>query len=101
MVPELFAPEIIATGFNERDITVSPDGNEFYLTCENKVIFTKQANNVWTDPIELKLGMDAGQPFVTNDWKYLFFSTGNPRVGSDIYWVDARIIEGLRPDVLK
>ena len=41
--------------------------------------------------------MNAGQPFVSFDGKYLFFSTGDPRVGSDIYWVSAEVIEDLRP----
>jgi hypothetical protein len=30
MLPELFAPGFICTGFNERDITISPDGKEIF-----------------------------------------------------------------------
>ena len=57
----------------------------------------KDKKGKWTEPVELKLGMEAGQPYVSNDGKYLFFSSGNPRVGSDIYWVSTKIIEELRP----
>jgi hypothetical protein len=57
----------------------------------------KSKNGKWSEPVELKLGMDAGQPFISFDGKYLFFTTGDPRVGSDIYWVSAKIIEDLRP----
>ncbi|MFH1196478.1 MAG: hypothetical protein V1720_12310 [bacterium] len=57
----------------------------------------KNEKGDWSEPAELKLGMDAGQPFVSFDGKYLFFSAGNPRIGTDIYWVSAKIIEELRP----
>ena len=57
----------------------------------------KNKKGEWTEPIELKLGMDAGQPFVTRDRKYLFFSGGSPGRG-DIFWVDAKIIEELKPE---
>ena len=56
----------------------------------------KNANATWSEPKEINLGMTAGQPFVTNDGKYLFFSSG-VRGQGDIYWVDAKIIEQLRP----
>jgi len=56
----------------------------------------KSKNGKWSEPVELMLGMDAGQPFISFDGKYLFFTTGDPRVGSDIYWVSAKIIEELR-----
>jgi len=36
-------------------------------------------------------------PFVTRDGKYLFFSRMSPGQG-DIYWVDAKIIEDLKPE---
>jgi len=51
----------------------------------------------WTEPVELNLGMDAGQPYISHDGKYLFFTSGDPRVGSDIYWVSTKIIEALSP----
>ncbi len=35
-------------------------------------------------------------PEITADGKYFFFSRGG-----DIYWMDARIIEELKPDELK
>ncbi len=50
----------------------------------------------WREPVALKLDRDAGQPFVSFDGKYLFFTAGDPRIGSDIYWVSAKIIDELR-----
>jgi Tol biopolymer transport system component len=57
----------------------------------------KDRNGEWTEPVELDLGMEAGQPCVSPDGRYLFFSSGNPRIGSDIYWVAATCIQALRP----
>jgi hypothetical protein len=57
----------------------------------------KNKNGKWSEPVELKLGMNAGQPFVSFDGKCLFFTSGDPRVGSDIYWVSSKIIKELRP----
>ncbi len=57
----------------------------------------RKKDNSWMEPVELYLGMDAGQPNVSHDGKYLFFTSGDPRAGSDIYWVSAKIIDELRP----
>jgi hypothetical protein len=57
----------------------------------------KDKQGKWTEPVELKLGMEAGQPYVSYDGRFLFFSSGNPRIGSDIYWVSSKIIHELRP----
>jgi Tol biopolymer transport system component len=57
----------------------------------------KNKSGEWSEPVELNLGMDAGQPFVSFDGKYLFFTSGDPKVGSDIYWVSTKIINDLRP----
>lgn len=54
----------------------------------------------WTEPVELKLGREAGQPFVTSDGKYLFFSGGAQGKG-DIFWVSTKIIEVLRPNSIE
>jgi hypothetical protein len=52
----------------------------------------KKADGYWREPMEISLGMNAGQPFVTSDGKYLFFTSGGQGKG-DIYWVDAKILE--------
>jgi hypothetical protein len=41
---------------------------------------------------------------VTPDGKYLFFTSNRPKEGQqtgNIYWVDARVIEELRPEEIK
>jgi hypothetical protein len=56
----------------------------------------KKKDGTWDEPKEIKLGMDSGMPFVTNDGKYLFFTSGEKQK-SDIYWVSTKIIETLKP----
>jgi len=83
------APDESYLVFTVRRPGKNPSG---VLFCSFK---DKEGN--WSTPVELKLSMDAGQPYVTRDGKYLFFSGGSPGKG-DIYWVSAKIIEELKPE---
>ncbi|UCH62367.1 MAG: PD40 domain-containing protein [Fidelibacterota bacterium] len=56
----------------------------------------KKQDGTWSDPQAIDVGMDAGCPIVSPDGKYFFFTAGE-RKKSDIYWVDAKFIEELRP----
>jgi hypothetical protein len=58
-------------------------------------------DGTWTEPQNLGRDFkDSGINQVTLDNRYLFYSTG--RTGhDDIYWVDAKIIEKLKPDGLR
>jgi hypothetical protein len=71
----------------------------FQLSWEigSAICIFKNKDGKWSEPVELKLDMDAGQPYVSYDVKYLFLTSGDPKQGSDIYWVSAKIIEELRP----
>jgi len=90
---------------NQQHPWIAPDESYIVYTVRKpgqnpaSTLFCSFKNNKgdWSEPVELKLGMDAGQPFISFDSKYLFFSTGDPSIGSDIYWVSAKIIEELRP----
>lgn len=67
----------------------------------------RQADGSWGDAINLgaEINTDAeeGGPQVTPDGKYLFFNrmvppaNGDGPLHSDLYWVDAKIIDKLRP----
>lgn len=56
----------------------------------------RNEDGTWSDPRGIGLPLEAGLPLVTPDGKFLFF-TGGERGKSDIYWVDAKIIEELKP----
>lgn len=68
----------------------------------------RQKDGSWGEAINLgdKVNTEAGEggPQVTPDGKYLFFNRmvpyANGKAGSqsDLYWIDAQIIEDLRPD---
>jgi len=53
--PEIFAPGIISTGFDELFGTFTPDGKEFYYILGGEPVWTilvlKQENGVWTKPV--------------------------------------------------
>lgn len=55
----------------------------------------KKKDGSWSEPKEINLGMSAGQPYITSDGKYLFFTNMTQNTG-DLYWVSTKIIEELR-----
>jgi hypothetical protein len=83
---------------------ISPD--ESYLLWDGEreggfgdndiYISFKQQDDAWGDAInlgyEVNTGAEENGAYVTPDGKYLFFNRNG-----DIYWLDARIIETLRP----
>lgn len=86
MTPEIFAPGIVSSsGATEYGIAFAPDGKEFYFSWSQAfnsgLLNTEESDWCAT---------------VSPDGKYLFF-TRNGTGNGDIYWVDAKIIEALRP----
>jgi Tol biopolymer transport system component len=57
----------------------------------------RNADNTWSQPKPLDLGITAGTPYVSPDGKFLFF-TGGEQGRSDLYWVSADVFEKLRPN---
>lgn len=69
----------------------------------------KLKNGVWSSPINMGNSINTAaqesSPWVSYDGKYLFFTRGNWEVNDDgtknyvgkRYWVDAKVIESLRP----
>jgi len=64
----------------------------------------RQSDDLWTQPVNMGKKVNSSYqeyiPSVTIDGKYFFF-TSNKSGNRDIYWVDAKIIEDLKPDELK
>jgi WD40 repeat protein len=95
------------------DIDPFVAADESYLiVCQEKeggfgkfdlYIYFKQENESWFDGINMgekvnSEGFEA-RPCVTPDGKYLFFTSSRAmdRTNNTIYWVDAKIIEDLKP----
>ncbi|MBN2572108.1 MAG: PD40 domain-containing protein [Ignavibacteriales bacterium] len=91
MTPELFAPEIIATGFGERDITISPDGKEIFyglLTNFNITIMqTKLVEGKWTEPEVASFAQDEQffylEPCFSHDGNTIYFLSTRPPEGKE------------------
>jgi len=84
---------------NQTHPCIAPDGSYiiFDINVENGSLYVsfKDKNGDWGEGIDLtKHGFkpDTRGAYISPDGKYLFFS-----VDGDIWWVSAKVIEGLRP----
>ena len=100
----------INTEYWEYDLFIAPDESYLIFSSDrpggygefNDIYITfRRDDATWTEPKNLGQDFrDSGVCCVTLDSRYLFFATG--RTGNDdIYWVDARFINDLKPDELK
>ncbi len=84
---------------------IAPDESYLLFTSKRRAegiksgLFVSFRNNdgTWGDPRGIPLPIDVGLPLVTPDARFLFV-TGGERGKSDIYWIDAKIIEELKPE---
>jgi hypothetical protein len=92
MTPELFAPDIIATGYYERDITISADGTEIFygiLTGQHvTILYTRLAGGKWTEP-EIA-------PFAHNS-QYFFLEPCFSPDGRTVYFLSTKPPDGKEP----
>jgi hypothetical protein len=93
MNPEVFAPGIISNGLENRDVAISPDGNEMYFGIHtpnfkySTIIVTKQIDGVWTKPEVVSFASDPRylylEPALSCDGKKLFFFSNMPKDSTD------------------
>jgi hypothetical protein len=107
--PELFAPGIVSTGLGERDVAMTPDGNELYYTAVvgpafnfGAIVVTKRVDGVWTPPEVATFSghhMDL-EPAISPDGQRFFFMSTRPvpgateATGNEDIWVMNRSGEG-------
>jgi len=87
----LFAPGIVSTGMNERDLTITPDGKELFFCREvggftyTAILHSNLVNGKWTDPEVLSFCRNPSyryiEPQVSPDGARLYFVSNQP-VGS-------------------
>jgi len=99
LAPEKLGPEINEAGVYNYSPFVYPDGNTLLFTRGQKParLFAafRRTDGSWTAAVELNglMHVDhAGNPAVTPDGKYLFFTGAN----AVTYWVDAAFIRDLK-----
>ncbi len=105
-------PEPINTKYVDGDPYITPDESYMIFISDRPggfgqhdfyISFRLKAES-WTQPRNLGKGINSDRndvcPLVTDDGKYFFF--GSNRTGRyETYWVDAKIIEDLKPDELR
>ncbi len=87
--PQMFAPGIINTGMNERDVAVSPDGTEiFYGLNAGRVVtimHTRLINGKWSEPVVAPFASDQNffffEPCLTAEGNRIYFLTNRPPKG--------------------
>ena len=102
----------INTPEQEWDPYIAPDGS-YLIFCSTKgegygeddiYVSHRKRDGSWNDPTNLGEAINSSasenRPYVTQDGKY-FFYTRHEAGKRDIYWVDAKIIEELKPENLK
>lgn len=101
--------EPINSEYHEVDPFIAPD-ESYLIFCSDRpggygrddfyIVFRKEDKS-WTDPINMGEKINSPYqeyiPSVTPDGKYFFFTT-NKSGNRDIYWVDAKVIQDLKPD---
>ena len=101
---ELFSPDFISTGLYERDMAISPDGNELIYTIGNydqslrSLVMLKKEGEQWSDKQLLSISgrYNDIEPFYSFDGNQLYFASDRPmdadttRTDYNI-WVSSRI----------
>lgn len=83
---EIIAPDIISTGLYERDLAISPDGNEIMYTLGNYdqslrcLVQLKKEGDTWGEKQIVKFSgrYNDIEPFFTVDGKQLYFASDRP-----------------------
>ncbi len=96
-----------STAYSEHDPYVSPEEDFFMFTSNRSgfgrgdlFISFKLSDGSWSSPKNMGETINSADydycAMVSPDGKYLFFTSSRTGKG-DVYWVDARVIDGLRP----
>jgi hypothetical protein len=89
--PQLFAPGVVSTGLFERDVAMTPDGEEFYFGLLSRnyatIVKTTRTDGGWSDPEIAPFSLDPNvfdlEPHITPDGaRFLFLST-RPQEGQE------------------
>ena len=103
--------EPVNTAGSDADPFIAPD-ESYLIVCQKKdegfgeydlYAAFRKPDETWSVPVNLGEGVNSRgyefRPYVTPDGKYLFFTSSRDPRG--IYWVDARVIDEVKPDALK
>ncbi len=103
MEPQVFAPGIVSTELNTRDIAITPDGREIYF-CVNAagftfstIMVTRLRDGAWTEPEVMEHMEDPrwknAEPCISADGKRFFFFSNRPDPGKEKVDEDIWVME--------
>jgi len=87
--PKLFAPGIVSTGMYERDLAITPDGDEIYFSVATggyaAIVCVRLVDGRWTEP---QIAPFSGryldmEPCLAPDGSRLMFLSNRPREGEE------------------
>jgi len=89
--PRIFGPGIVSDGFSNRDMAISPDGNDLYYSLQwsygiySVILHSKKINGEWTKPETAPFSgrFNDLEPAFSPDGNKLFFTSNRPINGSD------------------
>jgi Tol biopolymer transport system component len=90
--PQVFAPGIVSDGFANRDITISPDGNDLFYTIQwyfgiySVILHAQKKNGQWSAPDTAWFSgrFNDLEPAFSPDGNRLFFTSNRPlNISSD------------------
>ena len=100
------------TEYHKWDTYTAPD-ESYMIFCsmmpgslgsDDLYVTFKTGDGSWSEPVhmgnEINTDKSENRPYVSPDGRYLFYAS-TKRGNRDIYWVDVKIIEELKPDELK
>ena len=104
---------MINTKYREGDVYIAPDESFLLVISSDRPdtfgkgdLYSRYRNNndKWSKAVNLGKHINSIThdycPMISPDSKYLFYSNSTNE-NDDIYWVDAKIIEELKPNKLK
>src|SRR6266581_698944 len=89
--PRIFAPGIISDGFANRDMAISPDGNDLFYTLQwyfglySVILHAQKINGQWTRPDTAWFSgrFNDLEPAFSPDGNKLFFTSNRPLKEAD------------------
>jgi Tol biopolymer transport system component len=90
-VPKVLGPGIISDGFSNRDMTISPDGNDLFYTLQwtngtfSAILHAKKINGEWSKPETAWFSgrFNDLEPAFSTDGTKFFFTSNRPWKTSD------------------
>jgi hypothetical protein len=84
--PHIFCPGVVSDGFSNRDMAISPDGNDLYFTLQwsygsfSVILHAQKSNGIWTYPETAKFSgrFNDLEPAFSPDGNRLFFTSNRP-----------------------